>query len=181
MRSVGCSEELGFSSLDAVSGRFFTSSSLVRCPPRSKQLKGIGAANHFTGQLQTLQDDPFFIITQIRDPPFGIGKEFLDSFSFSPCTYDTRQLLLAILDRFEPPTLSLFPGLRALRLFPPLSLYFGLALFSFSVDNLETMRIFYQTYTNICSTQSSEKSETLSRKFTVNDIAGKFGWRTCIR
>jgi predicted nuclease of restriction endonuclease-like (RecB) superfamily len=44
----------------------------------------------------------------------------------------------------------------------------------FSVDNLETMRIFYQTYTNICSTLSGEKSETLSRKFTVNDIAGKF-------
>lgn len=38
----------------------------------------------------------------------------------------------------------------------------------FSVNNLETMRIFYQTYTNICSTLSSEKSETLSRKFTVN-------------
>jgi predicted nuclease of restriction endonuclease-like (RecB) superfamily len=44
----------------------------------------------------------------------------------------------------------------------------------FSVDNLETMRIFYQTYTNICSTPSSEKSETLSRKFTVNEIACKF-------
>lgn len=44
----------------------------------------------------------------------------------------------------------------------------------FSVDNLETMRLFYQTYPSDSLLLADNKSETLSRKLSLEDIAGKF-------
>lgn len=44
----------------------------------------------------------------------------------------------------------------------------------FSVDNLETMRLFYQTYPSDSLLLAGNKSETLSRKLSLEDIAGKF-------
>lgn len=48
----------------------------------------------------------------------------------------------------------------------------------FSVDNLETMRLFYRTYASInvknVSSSMPVKSETLSRKFTAIDFASRF-------
>lgn len=44
----------------------------------------------------------------------------------------------------------------------------------FSVDNLETMRLFYQTYPSDSLLLADSKSETLSRKLSLEDIAGKF-------
>ncbi len=48
----------------------------------------------------------------------------------------------------------------------------------FSVDNLETMRLFYLAYpsTDISgkALQPTEKSETLSRKFDVTNLAERF-------
>jgi len=44
----------------------------------------------------------------------------------------------------------------------------------FSVDNLETMRLFYQTYAYAEQELTDDKSETASRKFTISDIAARF-------
>lgn len=44
----------------------------------------------------------------------------------------------------------------------------------FSVDNLETMRLFYQTFPSDSLLLADNKSETLSRKLSLEDIAGKF-------
>lgn len=44
----------------------------------------------------------------------------------------------------------------------------------FSVDNLETMRLFYQAYSQLNPSSSAEKSETLSRKFNLADFAARF-------
>lgn len=44
----------------------------------------------------------------------------------------------------------------------------------FSADNLETMRLFYQTYSHLVRELTEQKSETVSRKLTMNDIAAQF-------
>src|SRR4030042_2125963 len=48
----------------------------------------------------------------------------------------------------------------------------------FSVDNLETMRLFYRAYSSLrienATSSSPVKSETVSRKFISADFAGRF-------
>lgn len=44
----------------------------------------------------------------------------------------------------------------------------------FSVDNLETMRLFYQTYPGETLLLANRKSETVSRKLSLEIIAGRF-------
>jgi predicted nuclease of restriction endonuclease-like (RecB) superfamily len=44
----------------------------------------------------------------------------------------------------------------------------------FSEDNLEIMRLFYQSYEHVGRELTEKKSETVSRKLTMNDIAAGF-------